>query len=76
VKGGYPLIRQPVQSSNIDSIGYDPEENILQIKFNSGGIYNYHNVPRRVYTTLLAAPSKGKYFHSDIKSKFKYVKVI
>lgn len=70
------MIRQPVQSSNIDSVGYDSEENILQIKFKSGGIYNYHNVPKRIYTTLLAAPSKGKFFHQEIKGNFKYVKVI
>ena len=70
------MIRQPVNSSNIDSVGYDPDKNILQIKFKSGGIYNYHDVPKRIYTTMIAAPSKGKYFHQEIKGNFKFVKVI
>jgi hypothetical protein len=76
MKGGNKMIRQPVQSSNINSVGFDSDDNTLQIKFNSGGIYNYYNVPKRVYTTMLAAPSKGKYFHKNIKGKYKFTEII
>ena len=38
------MIRQPVSSSNIRSIGYDSESNTLEIEFHSGGVYQYFGV--------------------------------
>lgn len=38
------MIRQPVSSSNIRSIGYDSKSNTLEIEFHSGGVYQYFGV--------------------------------
>jgi hypothetical protein len=62
--------RQPVQSSNITSVGYSPESKVLEIEFSSGGIYQYANVPASEHAALIAAPSVGKYFHAHIKSQY------
>jgi hypothetical protein len=37
--------RTPVSSSNLSSVGYDPDEQILEIEFNGGRVYQYYDVP-------------------------------
>ncbi len=65
--------RTKVESSNIASVGYDG--NTLEIEFNSGAIYQYENVPIRVYDVMMKADSVGKYFNAHIKSKYNYRRV-
>ncbi|HCJ6423359.1 TPA: KTSC domain-containing protein [Enterobacter hormaechei subsp. xiangfangensis] len=61
------MIRQPVSSSNLQSVGYDPATSTLEIAFHGGGIYQYARVPASVHTALINAPSKGQYFDVHIK---------
>lgn len=68
------MIRQNVISSNIKSIGYDSEMRLLEIEFNSGGVYQYPNVPESVHSGLMAASSHGGYFHRNIKNSYSYRK--
>lgn len=63
-----------VQSSNLDSVGYDEENNILIIKFRNG-TYKYFGVPKQIFLKLLNAPSKGKYHHDFIKNNYPYKKI-
>jgi hypothetical protein len=37
------IIRTPVESSNIASVGYDKENQILEIEFHHGAVYQYFN---------------------------------
>lgn len=67
--------RQYVVSSNLKSIGYDPESKILEIEFQNGSVYQYYGVPRSLYEGLMGASSHGKYFHQYIKDNFPYQKV-
>lgn len=67
--------RQPVSSSDLRSVGYDKLTNILEIKFNSGGVYQYYDVPSAVYQGLMNASSHGKYFHARIKDIYRDIKV-
>ncbi|MFA4860689.1 KTSC domain-containing protein [Methanoregula sp.] len=69
------MLRQPVQSSNLKSVGYDEHQEILEIEFISSGIYQYSNVPREMYNNLMNAPSKGKFFAQYIKDRFPTKKV-
>lgn len=59
--------RQKVESSNLASIGYDAKNEILEIEFNHGGIYQYFDVPVNVYDELMNASSHGQYFDRNIK---------
>lgn len=59
--------RTPVSSSNLASVGYEPESMILEIEFRNGGIYQYFNIPESVYSGLMSADSHGKYFDAYIK---------
>ena len=65
--------RTPVSSSNIASVGY--ENGVLEIAFVDGGVYQYFDVPERVYLGLMSAYSKGRYFHDNIKDRYRFVQV-
>ena len=67
------MIMQPVSSSNIAAIGY--ENGILHIRFHSGGLYEYSDVPESVYRGLMSACSHGQFFHAHIKSNYAYRRI-
>ena len=67
-----PIPLMPVESSNIEAVGYDQEEQELIIEFKSGRTYIYFDVPFDVYTGLMDAESKGKYFHKNIRNIYEY----
>ncbi len=59
--------RVRVSSSNLASVGYDPEMRTLEIEFLNGGVYQYSNVPAHVHSSLMSASSHGSYFAAYIK---------
>jgi hypothetical protein len=64
-----------VVSSNVSGIGYDADEQRLYVRFNKGDLYYYDGVPYDVYEQMLAAESKGKFVHSDLKGRYPYGKI-
>jgi hypothetical protein len=60
--------RTPVVSSVIQSIGYDAESSTLEIQFFNDAIYEYSDVPEKVYMALMSAKSHGNYFDVHIKN--------
>ncbi|WP_255313093.1 KTSC domain-containing protein [Pasteurella canis] len=48
---------------------------ILEVKFRSGGTYQYLNVPLSRYTGLMSAWSKGSYIADYIKPYYRYRRV-
>ncbi|MFC4221772.1 KTSC domain-containing protein [Flagellimonas marina] len=64
--------RQKVSSSNLASIGYDADNEILEIEFKNGGVYQYFGVPEGVYDELMDAPSHGVYFSANIRNDYRY----
>lgn len=67
--------RTPVSSSDIASIGYDEDNQILEVEFNSGSVYQYSGVPSSEYNGIMNADSKGKYLHANIKNRYPFVKL-
>ena len=67
--------RTPVSSSNIASVGYDEDNQILEIEFNDGSIYQYSGVPSSEHDGIMNADSKGKYLHANIKKRYSFVKL-
>ena len=63
--------RVPVTSSNIESIGFDPSSNVLEVAFTHGGVYQYFGVPALVHAGLMdtdrAGQSVGRYFDVHVK---------
>jgi len=73
-KAKAPVKMQKVDSSNIHSIGYDPETKTLHVQFQSGATYHYLNVPEETHLALDMAESAGRYMNENIKGKFQFVK--
>lgn len=77
-----PKIKKPIaplktnsMSLNSDSTAFsfiDYQNTVLILMFRTGGEYHYYNVPKHVYEELLSAPSKGKYYHENIKDQYPY----
>ena len=64
-------------SSNIDEIGYDPENMTMEIKFNGGKIYQYWPITQIGWELLMKAKSKGSYFAKNYRKnpKINYKKI-
>ncbi|WP_447775424.1 KTSC domain-containing protein [Pseudomonas chlororaphis] len=67
--------RTSVLSSNIASVGYDPDSSTLEIEFNNGSIYQYFDVSQRIYEELISADSVGGFLAANIKGSYRFSKV-
>lgn len=60
----------PVESSMVSAIGYDEAKKELVAVFNSGAVWHYRGVPKRVYKQLLASDSKGGYMRDLVIGQY------
>ena len=65
----------PVRSRVIVAIGYNPLSQELHIQFRQWRVYVYLGVPENVYTALMTAPSKGRYYNRVIRGRYRAVRV-
>lgn len=65
-----PLAMLPVNSSMAKAIGYDNENQTLQVEFHSGAVYQYSDVEAETWESLQAADSTGRFFNSEIKGNY------
>ena len=73
--GNYSVNMIQVSSSNVESIGYDESQQILYVRFLSGGLYIYKGVNSYEFEGLLNAPSVGSYLHRNIKNVYPYERI-
>ncbi|HEY9633139.1 MAG TPA: PIN domain-containing protein [Coleofasciculaceae cyanobacterium] len=59
-----------VDSNYLRSVGYDSSSQVLEIEFRRGEVYHYMDVPPEIYTSLMNAPSHGRYFNENIKEVY------
>jgi len=65
--------REPVESSALRSVGYDEENEILEVEIlDTGHIYQYKNIAVQEYLNLIQAPSIGWYYNKVIKERYEY----
>jgi hypothetical protein len=69
------VIRQPVESSSVRSLGYDPANRALEVQFASGAVYRYADVPSRVVDGLAVASSIGRYVARNVRGVYRYRRV-
>lgn len=62
-------------SSVVSGIHYYPSTHTLRIIFVSGTVYDYINVPEKIYAEMKKAFSRGTYLNKYIKGFYKYRKV-
>jgi hypothetical protein len=66
----YVIPQEPVESSNLSAIGYDLERQVLAVTFKGGDIWHYASVTPELAEAFFEAPSKGRFYGANIRSKF------
>lgn len=67
--------REKVNSSSLDSVGYDIDSRVLEIAFRNGTVYHYQNVPQQTWAQLMRAASKGRYFDRAIRERYAFQRI-
>ena len=67
--------REPVTSSVIAAIGYDPQFQWLEVELKGGALYLYREVPAHVHQAFMAALSKGSFYNQRIRDEYLLVRV-
>lgn len=70
-----PKIINNFDSTSIESFKYYEDQKILEVKFQTGSVYQYYDVPLEEINELEAADSKGSYLNNSIKGHYRYSKV-
>ena len=63
-----------MSSSVIQSFVYEREERRLIVRFVSGKVYSYDDVPIGIVEGFKAATSQGTYFNDVIRDRFPFVR--
>lgn len=66
------IVRKPVESEGITSIGYSRVAKILEIEFRNGRIYQYAGVSEWTRRKFMSAESKGMFFQAEIRGHYAY----
>jgi hypothetical protein len=59
-------------SAVIAAYDYNPQKEILTVRYYSGKVYEYLGVPEKVYKEMRATMVKGIWFNRNIKGKYPY----
>jgi len=62
-------------SSVVAAMTYDPGSSTLRVRFVSGMVYDYKNVPEKVFKQMKNAASKGTFLNQYIKGNYEFEKV-
>lgn len=69
-----PEMKQ-VSSSNLESIGYDEQNQEVYVRFLNGSIYVYKGVSEHEFQNLIEAPSCGSYLNRNFKNVYPYERI-
>lgn len=59
------------ESSMVKRYDYDADMQVLHVQFQSGRIVDLQSVPANVVADFASAPSKGKFFHNNLRDQYK-----
>lgn len=62
-------------SSVVAEIMYDKRSQTLRVIYISGMIYDYKDVPEKIYTAMKTAFSKGVFLNKYVKGKYEFEKI-
>jgi hypothetical protein len=67
-----PATHAPVESSNLQSVGYQPKNNLLSVLFKDGRHYIHTNVTPELHQAFMDAPSQGKFYNKTFRGTSDY----
>ena len=70
-----------VESSNVESFGYDEEEGVLYVRFlekptQPSRLYAYYEVEPEIFDQFFAAESKGRFIWTHLRGRYEYQEII
>jgi len=81
--GSQHMNRIPVSSQGILEVGYHEDgdsgdansRGTLELKVSNGGVYDFYNVPMKMYDEFMHAPSREDYYFQNIGKRFPFTRV-
>lgn len=67
--------RTNIESSMLNSIGFDQDTSTLELEFKNGVVWQYYDFPESLWYEFEAAESQGKFFHAEIKGQYSEAQV-
>ena len=64
--------REAVESSSLNSVGYEAESQLLKVEFHHGAVYRYFGVPPTVHEALMKAESKGTFLNREVRDVYPF----
>jgi KTSC domain len=65
-----PIAMLAVDSSMANAVGYDEENQVLQVEFYNGATYQFSGVEPEIWEELHDTDSIGGYFNAEIKGNY------
>ena len=62
-------------SSVVAAIRYDANTHTLRVIYVSGSVYDYKQVPEKIYMDMRTASSKGEFLNKTIKPNYEFEKI-
>jgi len=65
--------RTPVSTTGITQVGYHEDSEVhgtLELEFESGCVYQFFNVPPKIYDEFIHAACREDYYQAHIGSRF------
>lgn len=64
-----------VNSSDVVSVGYEPTQELMEVEFHGGRIYQYQAVPQTLYEQFMHADSYGQFLFAHVNGRYRYKKL-
>ena len=65
----------PIESKMFVSVAYEPDKQILYLRFRSGDVFRYFEFPAADHQAFLDSESRGRFFLAHIRDQFRYERV-
>lgn len=70
-----PIAMLPVSSSMANAVGYNSDQQILQVEFHNGAVYQYADVDEHTWEELHQSESIGRFFNDEIRGRYECERV-
>ena len=67
--------RKPAYPTYIFAAGYDHNTNTLEVELQSGAVYQYYDLPKKIYDEFEQAKSKTRYYNANIRDVYAFSRV-
>lgn len=71
-----PIHRHSIESSGIQSLGWDLDTKILEVELTSGDVYQYLDAPVDDLAQMTDVEAIGKYFNDVVRNQYRSKKII